>query len=529
MAYSSYVYLLLFLLGTFVIYTILPKKLEWVVLLLSSILFYFATSGKLILFILISAMTVFGGALFISRTDSRFADLKGGLERDERKRLKKRLQRRKKLICYTTVLLNFGLLIYFKYSGLLAETANGVLNVLGLGQPFQIKKIIMPLGISFYTLQAASYLIDVYRGKYKASRNPVKVILYLIFFPTVVEGPISRFDEVGDQLYYGHKLSYKNVTFGLQLIFWGLFKKLVIADRADILVKNVFSNYSQYSGIIIILSGLLYTIQIYAEFSGCMDIAVGSAKMFGIDLPQNFRQPFFSTSVNEFWRRWHITLGAWLRDYVFYGASLSGWYKKFTALIRKHLPEGAVRLLLPLPVLFLVWFGNGLWHGADIKYIMYGMYYFFITCMGMFFEVPFAKISSKLRIDTKSRGYRIFQVIRTFILVNIGMLMFRADSLNAAWQMFLSAFKGINLSVFTDGSLLSLGIDICDWSIIIFSVILMLTVDILKEKGVSVRETVSGYNIFIRWGVYIAAVVLVVVFGAYGANYNPVAFIYAAF
>lgn len=251
-------------------------------------------------------------------------------------------------------------------------------------------------------------MIDVYRGKYKADHCLARVALYLSFFPTIVEGPIARYDQVAHQLYEGHSFHYENLTHGAQLIVWGMFKKIVIADRANMLVNHVFDDYIQFSGLSVVIAIVFYTIQLYTEFSGCMDIVRGSAQIFSIHLPENFKQPFFSKSINEFWTRWHMTLGAWLRDYVFYSVSLSNPFKKFNHYVREHCGEYFTKLLPATTALLFVWLCNGLWHGASIKYVMYGMYYYIIMVIGMFMEPIFLRIT---KIFTYKKRNKIFSAI----------------------------------------------------------------------------------------------------------------------
>ena len=339
-----------------------------------------------------------------------------------------------------------------------------------------------------------------------------------------MEGPIGRYDQLAHQLYKGHKFDYKNVTFGMQLIIWGLFKKMVIADRANVFVDTIFKGYEQYSGITVVAAMLLYTLQIYAEFSGCMDIVTGSSQLFGVHLTKNFERPFFSKTINEFWRRWHITLGVWLRDYVFYSVSLSKPFMKFSKNAKHHLNEHFGRLVSAAIALFFVWFGNGIWHGASWKYIAYGLYYYAIMLMGMLFEPVFQKIVCILHINREWKSYHLFQILRTFILVNFGMLIFRATRLHIAIKMFFSIFTGFTTSVLKDNFLLKLGIEKLDMYVLLLGVVILFIVGLLQEKGHSLRQEIANRNIIIRWSIYLASIIVVIMLGAYGTGYNPVDF-----
>ncbi len=507
-------------------YFITPKRFRWVILLLGSYLFYIAASKNwVVIFILVTTLSIYLGALWIEKINDIFKKLKGTLSRQEKKELKEKLIFQKKIVVVILLIINLGLLVVLKYYNFFAGGLNSALfNHLSMSLP--VLKFVLPMGISFYTLQAIGYFIDVYRGKYKAEKHLGKIALFLIYFPTIVQGPITRYDQIGKQLYEGHAFNYLNFTHGSQLILWGLFKKIVIADRANMFVNHIFQDYAQYSGIVVMTGILFYTIQLYTEFSGAVDICRGSSQMFGIELPKNFNQPFLSKDINEFWQRWHITLGLWLKEYVFFSVSLSKPFKKFNTFVKKFGNDYLSKLLPATTALFFVWICNGLWHGASIKYVGYGMYYYVIMLCGMYFEPIFKKIISVLRINIESKWFKTFQVIRTIVLVNIGMLIFRADSLQSAFQMLKSCFVPSQLPL---NMIPTLGIDIHDFVIIIIGAAVVYGIGLIKEKGISIRESISSMKLPLRWTIYIAAILVVVIFGAYGKGYDAVSFIYATF
>ena len=279
MSYTSSEYFV-FLLLAVVCYYIIPKKGRWVVLLLASYAFYFYSSRKYIIFIIGSVITIYLIGLWLSRIDVDFKEAKKGLDKEAKKALKAKVSRKKRLVVWLGIVLNFIPLVFLKYFNFFSYELTRVGNYMGIGGKLPIHHFLLPLGISFYTLAAVSYISDVYRGKYAATRNPFKLALFLGFFPHIVEGPIGRFDLLGEQLYEGHSFDYARVTQGIQLMFWGLFKKLVVADRAAIFVDTVFNDYTNYSGMYVVIAMLLYTLQLYAEFSGCMDIVMCSADIF---------------------------------------------------------------------------------------------------------------------------------------------------------------------------------------------------------------------------------------------------------
>lgn len=529
MSYTSIGYIVFILFASFVLYSIVPMRHKWKVLLAFSYLFYFINSGKYIVFILAGTFVIYIGGLLLNKIDDGYNMARKTLPKESKKEYKACISWQKKCVCVAVVLVNVGLLVYLKYSEFLGGIFCDILGLFHIQLEHTAGKVIMPLGISFYTLSAVSYIVDVYRGKYRATDKLSKVALFLAFFPHIVEGPIARFDLIGDSLYEGHSFSYKNMTMGLQLIVWGFFKKIVIADRANMYVNELFSNYRSYDGIVVIVGMLLYTLQLYAEFSGCMDIVRGSAQMFGVTLSENFRQPFLSKTVSEFWRRWHMTLGAWFKDYVFYSVSLSKAFVKLSKKTREHM-NSFFATFVPMSVaMFAVWFGTGIWHGASWKYVMYGLYYWLIMIIGLLTEPLFARLYEKMHVNRKGRLYGALQVARTFVFVNVGMLMFRADNLKVFGQMFVSMFRNLSLEAIKSGAVMNMKLDIDDFAVLIFGVVILTVVGLLKEKGHRIREELGSKNIVLRWAVYMTLIFGVIIFGAYGHGYEVAGFIYAQF
>lgn len=339
---------------------------------------------------------------------------------------------------------------------------------------------------------------------------------------------MERYDDLAMQLYEPHKFNYNNVKFGIQLMVWGFFKKMVIADRAGIFVNTVFADFAQYHGIEIFMAVALYTIQIYAEFSGCIDIVRGLAQVLGINMAENFKRPFFSKSVQEFWRRWHITLGTWLKDYVFYPVSFSGACIKLTEKAKK-LGKFVAKFVPAAFALFFVWFGNGLWHGASWKYVFYGLYYYIIMMLGLLFEPLFNKIITKLKINKEAWWYKLIQMTRTTLFVLIGMLIFRAHRLKDAFTMFMSMLNMDNIGMITNKALYSIGIKPADFMVIAVGVLIMLIISIIQEKGVNIRESIAKKNIFFRWILYYGILLSILIFGIYGPGYVASNFIYGQF
>lgn len=512
---------LLFILATCVIYYACPKCVKPFVLLVANYIFYIISTGTLAIYLLITTIIIYVAALIIQKIDDKKDKIKE-LEKEEKKIAKNKIKKQKKLAIIISVIICLGILAVLKYTPFLVEILNGVLKVFKIQQISAVKRFLLPLGISYYTLQAISYIVDVYRGKYIAEKNFVKVALYMSFFPLMVEGPISRFDNLAEQLYRNNKFDYEQMKIGLTRIGWGFFKKLVIADRAAIFVNNVFGQ--EYGGIVVAIAVILYTLQIYAEFSGCMDIVIGTANLLGIKLSENFEQPFFSKSIQEFWRRWHITLGTWLKDYVFYPISLSKLNLNVSSGAKKHLlPHLSKFIIVAFPLLF-VWFSNGLWHGASLKYVLYGLYYYVIMMLGVLFEPVFKWIVNIFKIKTEVFSYRLFQIIRTTLLVLVGMTIFRSQTLTEAFRMLTSIFtkpSGIGI--------LKLGLSKYSFAILIISTIVLFFVSLAKEKKIDVNKKLNEQNLLFRWLVYFIGITIVVVFGIYGIGYDASSFIYGQF
>ncbi len=529
MTYTSYLFFFGFAVIVFMVYSLVPVKRRWIVLLVGSCLFYAVNSGFSIIYLAVTTLTSFFCAQKLTRIQDDFKAAKKELSKEEKKKLKDKVTKKKKLFAGAAIVFNLGILAFLKYYNFFAEQVTNVFGLFHLDFEMPLVRLLLPLGISYYTLQAIGYIVDTYRGKYKAEKNFAKLALFLSFFPQMTEGPIGRYDALMPQLYKGHTYSNENFTGGIILVLWGFFKKLVISDRISYIVGVVFSDYNDYSGLLIAISAICYTIQLYTDFSGCIDIMTGISKMFGIELAVNFRQPFFSRSVAEFWRRWHITLGTWFKDYVFYSVSLSEPFMKLSKTAAKHFNKFFASVIPSAVALFVVWFCTGIWHGASYKYVAYGLYYFLIILIGTLLEPVFAWLSEKTKANRKGKLWGTIAMLRTLVLVVIGMMMFRADSLMDFFRMFLRMITTFDFNEVSGGLVFTLGTDKHDFFIIAVGLIIMFVVDILKERGTDVLSKVAAGKIYIKWPVMIGLIMMIVVFGAYGKNYGAVDNIYAQF
>lgn len=530
MAYHTPIYLFLFLPITILCYAVCPQKHRWKVLLIFSYLFFYSVSRKLLIYLIGATVLTHYIGLWLETLHRDHKEIIKKTDPEQKKALKAVHVRKERCVLALGIVLMVGCLAYLKYYGFYAINLNAFMNTRGIGLfRLTIKELAVPLGISFYTLQSVGYMIDVYRGTIHAERNLGKMALFMGFFPQIMEGPICRYEETAEQLFAGNPIVGKNLSFGCQRIAWGMFKKLVVADRLNALVKTVFDLYGNYSGAIVVVSAIAYTIQLYMEFSGAIDIVIGSAEIFGVQMPENFRQPFFAKNASEFWRRWHMSLGAWFRDYIFYPVSMSGLMKKWNKWGRKHVGEYLTKIVLTVVALFPVWLCNGLWHGSNWTYLFYGMYYFVIISLENILEPVTEWVLDKLKVTKENRIYRGMQVVKTLIIIFVGEMFFRAVSLDAGIDMFQQIFQNFGASQLWDGTLLTLGMDRLDFAVAFVGTTIVLLVDVLKEKGIAIRETIAAKKLPVRWAVYYAVVFAVIIFGAYGVGYMPVDLIYAGF
>lgn len=516
----------LFVAVTVLIYFIAPKRFQWFVLLAASYFFFWINSKWLVLVLFATTLVTFLIGQAIYRIKNR--TIPDDISREERKKRTTAAKKQAKGVLLLGVFLVLGTLVFLKYYNFLAGNANSLLKYVGAKAPKL--QLLLPLGISFYTLQAMAYMIDVYRGKLKPDRNLGKFMLFMSFFPQIVQGPIPRHHQLAEQLYSGHHFDYRRVSFGVQLMLWGIFKKLVIADRLAIPVRALFDGETQYSGMLVFFGTILYGLQIYADFSGGMDIARGIAQLFGIEIELNFRQPYFSRSIEEFWRRWHITLGGWMRDYVFYPLSLSKAFSTLSKRVRKLFGASLGKKIPPLLSMFIVYLLVGIWHGSSWKYVAYGLWNGVFIMAGILWGDLYGKAREKCRISDDSISWKLFQMLRTFLLCSFGRFFSRAGSLRAAIQMMRSVFVQIyDLSFLTNGSFLNLGLNIANWFLLLFAVVLLLFVDYLHERDVHIRDVIAQQPLVFRWCIYYAAFFVILVFGIYGPGYEAQSFIYEQF
>lgn len=503
---------LAFVLGTLLVYYLAPARLRWVVLLVASYGFYLAGGLGAMGYLLFTTLTTYWAGRALGALNQR----REALSRED-KAGAEGLKRRKKWVVFATLAVNFSLLYLVKYLGVTAR-------LLGLPQPpFEL---LLPLGLSFYMFQSVGYVIDCYRGKYPPERNIAKFALFVSFFPQMVQGPISRFGELAPQLTAGRGFDADKVKYGVQLAMWGYFKKLVISDRAGVVVATVFGDYTQYRGTLLFAGVLFYCIQLYCDFSGGIDITRGVAQMFGIDLAENFRRPLFATSLTDYWRRWHITLGQWMRDYVFYPMSLSKPLARLGKWSRRHI-KGKLGKIIPTSVAtFTVYFLIGIWHGLELRYILFGFWNGGLITAAFLLEGRFQRWREGLRIQTDSAPWRLFQMARTWALVFLGRYLTRAGSVRSALWMIKMTAADPELAALWDGRMLQLGLGAGDMLIVFLGVAALLAVECYQERGGHVRQALEGWPWAVQWLAILVPLAVIVVLGAMGGDYIAPGFIY---
>ncbi|MCR5311134.1 MAG: hypothetical protein K6E32_06965 [Lachnospiraceae bacterium] len=392
--------------------------------------------------------------------------------------------------------------------------------------------IIAPIGVSYYMFSVLGYLIDVKRGICAAEKNPFKFFLFATFFPCLLSGPIIRYSNVKAGLFEGHSFDLRRIVFGAERMIWGLFKKLVISDRMAVIVNNVFVDYSRLSGAYILFGILLFPIQLYADFSGCIDIIMGIAEIFGVILPENFELPFLSRSVAEFWRKWHITMGQWLRDYVFYTLLRSSLFKAINKNLSKKMDRKRSMKIVTWIALFITWVCIGTWHGGVASSIFgVGIFFGVVIILGEAFDPVMSTIKEKLGIKQESIGFRLFQYIRTFLLFAIGNSFFRQQAgLKEGFDMWIKVLINNGSGWYGQGSFIALGLDTPEWIALMVSVFVMVIAGLQRVKlDHNLRVAISDRNPVISYVVWLCLIVMIILFGWYGEGYSTQTFIYQQF
>ena len=541
MLFTSYAFIG-FVILLVALYYVLPKKAKWPLLLLGSYVYYFFAGWKFLFFILAVTVITYVAGILISRNkaraDARFAEMKrleksgegdpekvGKEARKLYKESQKKIRRRIMAVGITLALL---ILAVVKYTNFTIHNINGLLSAFHVSKRIGFLTILKVTGISFYTFQSVGYVIDVYRDRHEAQKNFFKYALFVSFFPQLVQGPISRYGDLSKELYTPHAFSGRVVGRGLERVIWGYFKKLVIADRILPAVNTMIEAPESYTGVFVFCVMMFYALELYADFTGGIDITIGIAEMLGIPVKENFERPFFSKNIAEYWRRWHITMGTWFTDYIFYPISVSGPMLKLSKWSRKHLPERMGKRVPVYLASFVVWFTTGIWHGASWNFIVWGLGNFVVIMISQELEPLYAKFHKKVNTDG-STVYKSFQVGRTILLMSALRLFDCYRDVPLTFKMFGTMFTTWNWKAMGNGTLLQLGIGRADYVILILGTILLFAVSMAGRSG-SVRDKLEKkLPMPARWGLFTVLLLVVVVFGAYGLGYDASQFIYNQF
>ena len=458
-----------FLIITFIIYYIVKDKYKYIILLIASYYFYCSSNPKNIIVLLLVTLISYISGLIVDKSSGT--------------------KNKKRTIAITTILL-VGLLLYFKYSCFIIQNINTILS-----ENFSIENIVVPLGISFFTLQAISYPIDIYRKDVQVEKNILKYSLFISFFPQILSGPIGKAKEMLPQFSRKHLFNKKNIFNGIMIIIYGLFKKVVVADLMAIGINNVYGNLSEFKGIPLLITVIMYSLQIYFDFSSYSNIAYGCAKIFGYELNKNFNLPYFASSVKEFWSRWHMSLSTWFRDYLYFplGGNRCKKYKCYLNIL----------------IVFLV---SGLWHGAAWTYIVWGGIHAIYQILERMFNLKF--------------NNKILNIIKTFILITFAWIFFRSNTINDAiyviTNMFNISFAGIKEQI------LSIGLDKYDLIVLFVSVISILVIEVLQYKK-QIYNKFKNLQLIPKLIICIILIFITVIFGSYGPGFDNSQFIYLGY
>ena len=530
MLFTSYEFLA-FLAAVFLLYYLLPKKTQWVTLLAASYIFYALAGVEYLAFIAFTTVSSFAVAYLMGRVSAAekkyLSDNGESLTKDDKKAYKAGCKRKRFLILCLGLLLNFGILAVLKYTAFAVVNLNSWLHAFGSGTTLNIPSLILPLGISFYTFQTMGYLIDVYRAKAEPQRNIFKFALFVSFFPQLIQGPISRFGDLGAQLTEPHRFERRNFTYGMQRVLWGYFKKLVIADRVLVAINTMIGAPEEYTGFYVFALIILYSIQIYADFTGGIDITIGIAEALGIRLAENFNRPFSSRSTKEYWNRWHITMGSWFTDYVFYPLSICRpmtWIsKKSRSLLGKNIGKRVPVYLATI----ITWFLTGLWHGAGWNFIVWGLLNCFVILVSRELEPLYARFERRFPRLHASSAYGAFMCVRTFLLMGLIRSLDCYRNVSLTFRMWGSMLTTSNISEALGGGMLALGLGFADYIVILCGCVIMFAVS-RAGKEISVRERLYDRPI-LSWCLFGLLFILIIMFGAYSVGYDASQFIYNQF
>lgn len=471
MSFNSIQFFIFFPVVT-ILYFLLHHRYRWLLLLIASCIFYMAFIPQYILVLFTLIIIDYYAAILIEQSKKK----------------------KRKIFLLVSIVSTCTALLIFKYFNFFNMNVSSIAQTLHLSYPIPFLRLVLPIGLSFHTFQSLSYVIEVYKKKQKAEHHIGIYALYVMFYPQLVAGPIERPQHMLHQFYEKHVFQYGRVTDGLKLMTWGLFQKVVIADRLAIYVNTAYGSPSQYAGLPLIIATVFFAFQIYCDFAGYSNIAIGAAQVMGFQLMKNFNKPYFATSIADFWKRWHISLSSWLRDYI-------------------YIPLGGNRVSQlkwsrNILITFLV---SGLWHGANWTYIVWG-------ALHGFFQIATVRIT---------RFPRVLSIITTFILVCLAWVFFRSSSIPDAFYIISHFFPiSSQMSFFEEIKFASTGLGFTAWnfSVALLSILFLLYVDFI-ERHEDIRSILKRKSTIVRWTFYYLVIFGILLFG----QFNRTQFIYFQF
>ena len=530
MLFTSYEFIA-FLILLFILYYAIPARHQWKLLLLASYVFYFVSGWKNGLFILLTTVSTYFLAKGIDKLHREQAaylkEHKKEMSKEERKGYKAKIKSRQWRLLLMGLFLNFGILAVLKYTNFAIANVNGLLSFWGTEKRLPFLNLLLPLGISFYTFITMGYLIDVYRGKYPAETCLGRLALFVSFFPQLIQGPINRYDEMKETLYTEHLFDAREIAFGLERVLWGFFKKLVIADRILTGVTTIIKAPEVYDGIYVFVGMMFYALQLYADFTGGIDITVGVAQVLGIRVRENFIRPYFSKNIAEYWRRWHISLGAWFTEYIFYPVSVCQPMLNFSRFCRKHFGDYVGKRMPVYVASLAVWFTTGIWHGASWNFIVWGLLNGIIIILSQECEHLYARFHSRFPV-AGTWWYSLFQVVRTVLLMSSLRMLDCYRNVPLTFRMFGDMLLHSRLSQLFDGRLMSLGLTMSDYLVLGLGTVVLIGVSLAGRNG-SVREKLAARPAPVRYAVIYSLFLCTLIIGAYGVGYDSSQFIYNQF
>lgn len=526
MLFTSYGFIA-FLIVLFALYYLIPKRFQWILLLIADAIFYYCAGWQGLVFMAATVIVAWASTNLMGKSlaqQKAYLSSPSGkeLSREERKSFKKEKEKYRKRIFVLALVLDLGILAALKYTNFLINNVNSLFSAKLAGVDW-----VLPLGISFYTFQTVSYIIDVYWEKVEAEKNIFRVALFTSFFPLLIQGPISRYGDLTETLFAEHKADFKQISFGLQRILWGYFKKLVIADRLLVAVTTLCGDPAAYTGAYVFFGAMFYAAELYADFTGGIDITIGIAQVLGVKVQENFIRPYFSRNIAEYWRRWHISMGTWFKDYIFYPLSVAPWLLKLSKKARKSISDGFGKKLSVYVSTIITWFLTGLWHGAAWNFVVWGLLNAVFILAGEEYKPVATRFRTKHERLVSTFGYRVFETLRTFLLVSSFRILDCYRDVAISFKAFFSVFTDFNWgSAF--GNLLNIGLSAGDYLIAGIGIVMMFTVSCVQEKHGEVRELIWQRKL-LPYVLFTLLAIGILIFGAYGVGYDSAQFIYNQF